>query len=201
MALTERQLAQRRAASQAAALRRRTEGLTEAELSQRRRNAWVRGRAHRAAVNKHRKEVDERTRQSVIAQGGYFKLTRRQEDANINRLNKIWGIPIVTIIDNRLMEVPWSNPAFQSFLTKWSNARDKGLSADQAVDLLDRRWWRMRRRDRFDSTTMLDLVREFYPPGRREFRRHRRVLTERQREAKRLSDARYRESQRRRRAA
>src|SRR3990167_5948358 len=201
MPLSERQLAQRRAASLSAAAKRRERGLTERETAQRRVNAWKSGAAHRARVNKRRKEVDEGIRQRAIAQGAYYKLTPKQEDANITRLNKVWGIPIITIINNRLQEVAFSNPALQSWLTKWSNLRAKGLSPDQAIDILEHRYTNVMRRDRMDSTSMLDLVRENYPISRRDVRRHRRPLTDRQHEMKQRRDAKYRESKRRRRAA
>lgn len=173
--------------------------LTERQLAQRRTNTWRQGTAHRAEVNKRRKQVDENIRQRMVAQGGYYKLTDKQENANITRLNKVWGIPIVTIINNRLQEVPFSNPALQSFLKKWSNQRAKGISPDQAVAVLEHRYENVRRRDQMGTApTMLDLIRENYPASRREVRRHRRQLTDRQREAKRLRDADYRERKRRR---
>lgn len=202
MALSPAQLAQRRAASAAAAAKRRTKGLSERELTQRRVNAWNQGEANRARVNQRRKEVDRGIRTRILAAGGRFEPSDADQARNSNRLERVWGIPVEVSVTHRFDMVSWDNPALQSFLVKWSHLRAKGMTPTETTAILERRLEKVRRRDQLGGPiTMLDLIRENYPISKRIQRRYRPVLTERQRESKRRRDAEYRESKRRRAAA
>ena len=199
MPLSPAQLAQRSAASLSAAAKRRAEGLTERELAQRRINSWNRGAANRAKVNKRRKQLDGNVRKRVVEAGGQFQTTMEEEVRNINRLERVWGIPVEVSVQNAFGKVSFDNPALQSFLKKWTNLRNKGMTPAEAVTRLERRHENVRRRDQLGGMpTMLDLIRENYPIDMREQRRYRKPLTDRQRERKRERDADFRENKRRR---
>jgi hypothetical protein len=213
--LTEKELAQRRAAapgaSKAASERRQTQGLTRAELAQRRQIAWDRGAKNRKIAKG--KQIAERLNLFEKAQTSPVKIeaTAKQKASLRQHLIKVWHVPASLMDDNTTRDGEplvlqstggMANKAVRNLALKASHLWRKGYSLPEIYEELDHRVIKMERKFGVNpnSHSLLNIVYESYPSGRKISHR-RKPLSPRQRELKRQADARYRHYKRLRNAA